>query len=440
MTRAGRATTTSPPAPSPPHRAGSFRAFATPRRLLVPLAGVAPADVAPLAEGTAVAAGEPLIRAVPQAAPVPLAPVAGVVNGVGRAALADGRVVPAIVLGTGSAVCGVGEEAHVPSAPDLATALQGIHGSKLGEWIDRLRKAGVWADRWGSPDLLAQLNQCLWRPVDTLICSALDLDAALPVQATIVRERGPDLYAGVALLAKLTGATSVWVVVDTAAGAAVPPSLAGRGEAVGVRLVPVENEYPRAHPSILLHALARRKLPFGQLPTTHGVLLLDAAAAAMTGAQFLRGASALTAPLALHAGLQGVHLLEAPIGCAFRDALAAVNVAPDRATLRTGSPLRDVRVPPEAVVSAGGELTLFVGPSEEDAPPADPCIRCSWCVEGCPVHIQPAALLEASQRDDPEMAERYGIHACIECGICSYVCPSRLPLLQGIRVMRGRDS
>jgi electron transport complex protein RnfC len=131
-------------------------------------------------------------------------------------------------------------------------------------------------------------------------------------------------------------------------------------------------------------------------------------------------------------------LLELPIGCTFRDALAFVDVTPDRTTLRTGSPLRDLRVPPETSVTAGGELTLFVGPSEEDAPPPDPCIRCSWCVEGCPVHIQPAALLEASQRDDPDMAERYGLHACIECGICSYVCPSRLPLLQGIRVLRAR--
>ena len=30
--------------------------------------------------------------------------------------------------------------------------------------------------------------------------------------------------------------------------------------------------------------------------------------------------------------------------------------------------------------------------------------------------------------------------ACIECGICSYVCPSRLPLLPGIRELRRRNS
>ena len=38
------------------------------------------------------------------------------------------------------------------------------------------------------------------------------------------------------------------------------------------------------------------------------------------------------------------------------------------------------------------------------------------------------------------MAVDAGIDACIECGICSYVCPSRLPLLPAIRVLRKRNS
>jgi electron transport complex protein RnfC len=52
------------------------------------------------------------------------------------------------------------------------------------------------------------------------------------------------------------------------------------------------------------------------------------------------------------------------------------------------------------------------------------------------MRIQPAGLLDAAQRADPELAERYGLEACIECGVCSYVCPSHLPLLGGIRKLK----
>ena len=46
-------------------------------------------------------------------------------------------------------------------------------------------------------------------------------------------------------------------------------------------------------------------------------------------------------------------------------------------------------------------------------------------------------VLEAAQKNNPSLAERAGIEACIECGICSYVCPSKLPLLEGIRKLRS---
>ena len=46
-------------------------------------------------------------------------------------------------------------------------------------------------------------------------------------------------------------------------------------------------------------------------------------------------------------------------------------------------------------------------------------------------------MLEAAQHGDVALAERYGVDACIECGICSYVCPSRLPILDGVRHIRA---
>jgi electron transport complex protein RnfC len=46
-------------------------------------------------------------------------------------------------------------------------------------------------------------------------------------------------------------------------------------------------------------------------------------------------------------------------------------------------------------------------------------------------------VLEAAQQEDLDMALDAGLEACIECGICSRVCPSQLPLLQVIRSMKA---
>src|SRR5262249_52579960 len=102
-----------------------------------------------------------------------------------------------------------------------------------------------------------------------------------------------------------------------------------------------------------------------------------------------------------------------------------------------GDVLRDLHCPDGAVVGAGELTAHFTVASPPNNP--DPCIRCSWCLEGCPTRVQPAALLEAAQLQDARMAHRFGLEACIECGLCSYLCPSRLPLLQAIRGLRGLD-
>jgi len=106
--------------------------------------------------------------------------------------------------------------------------------------------------------------------------------------------------------------------------------------------------------------------------------------------------------------------------------------------LRTGHPLRDRRVWRDVPIDTG-ELSFHVAAPDPPIHSA-PCIRCAWCVEGCPARIHPAGLLEAAQRLDLDLADHHGLDACIECGICTYVCPSQLPLLEGIRTLRRLES
>ncbi len=63
-----------------------------------------------------------------------------------------------------------------------------------------------------------------------------------------------------------------------------------------------------------------------------------------------------------------------------------------------------------------------------------PCIRCSRCVTRCPMGLMPLNLNKYSQSKDYEAALDNNILDCIECGLCSYVCPSKRNLLHNIRI------
>jgi electron transport complex protein RnfC len=56
------------------------------------------------------------------------------------------------------------------------------------------------------------------------------------------------------------------------------------------------------------------------------------------------------------------------------------------------------------------------------------CIKCSRCILACPVRLHPVLIYNAIDKGDLEKAKRLYIKDCIACGICSYVCPSGIPL------------
>ncbi|MGX2975660.1 electron transport complex subunit RsxC [Ursidibacter arcticus] len=61
------------------------------------------------------------------------------------------------------------------------------------------------------------------------------------------------------------------------------------------------------------------------------------------------------------------------------------------------------------------------------------CIRCSSCSDACPVGLLPQQLYWFARAEDHDKSKEYHLDACIECGVCAYVCPSYIPLIQYFR-------
>jgi electron transport complex protein RnfC len=62
-----------------------------------------------------------------------------------------------------------------------------------------------------------------------------------------------------------------------------------------------------------------------------------------------------------------------------------------------------------------------------------PCIRCGRCVDSCPMGLTPNLLGEYSDKGMYSEAERLHLKDCIECGLCSYVCPAKRALVTWIK-------
>ncbi len=67
-----------------------------------------------------------------------------------------------------------------------------------------------------------------------------------------------------------------------------------------------------------------------------------------------------------------------------------------------------------------------------------PCIRCAYCLDACPIHLNPAHLgLLALNEEYERMTDEFNLMDCFECGSCSFVCPSHIPLVQQFRFAKS---
>ena len=82
--------------------------------------------------------------------------------------------------------------------------------------------------------------------------------------------------------------------------------------------------------------------------------------------------------------------------------------------------------PPSSPFYKGGQGGLY-----------QPCIRCGRCIDNCPMAISPNLYGLYAERGMIDNAREWNVMDCIECGICSYVCPSNRPLVQFIKYLKS---
>ena len=307
-----------------------------------------------------------------------------------------------------------------------------IQPTTAAQLADDLQRAGIDPDRSSCPSLLTQLRQSAEVDADSIICCAIDSDPLMPVNATVARESNTDVAAALQLLAKLIQPKRVLLVAEPDVLSECKASHRSCLPSKLFRPVLLRADYPLTDARLQVRTVLHRTVNPHELPTRARAVVLDAVAAAEIGRWARTGVADAAVPLAVRDHVAAtVKLVRVARDSTVGEVLTALGIPADGTLVRNGDYLRDLFVGRDHSIS-NGELCLHVT-APHRSEPSEPCIRCAWCVEACPTRIQPAGLLEAAQRNDLAMADRFGLHACIECGICSYVCPSHLPLLPAIR-------
>jgi Na+-transporting NADH:ubiquinone oxidoreductase subunit A len=65
------------------------------------------------------------------------------------------------------------------------------------------------------------------------------------------------------------------------------------------------------------------------------------------------------------------------------------------------------------------------------------CIACMHCTDVCPVDLMPHIIYKSILVEEVEEYLQLGLLDCVECGLCSYVCPSKIELAQTLTAAKA---
>ena len=86
----------------------------------------------------------------------------------------------------------------------------------------------------------------------------------------------------------------------------------------------------------------------------------------------------------------------------------------------------------DSAIAHNVKAILALNTKEAAKATESPCIRCAKCLRACPEGLNPIKLMELWERGEKEEFIKFGGNKCIACGLCSYVCPSKIEVANKI--------
>jgi Na+-translocating ferredoxin:NAD+ oxidoreductase subunit C len=272
---------------------------------------------------------------------------------------------------------------------------------------------------------------------EVLIINGVECEPYLTSDHELMLEKGEEILVGISILMKALSVEKAMIGIECNKADAIYHLTNLASGFKGISVHSLEVKYPQGAEKQLIKSLINREVPSGRLPLEVGAVVHNVGTAfavyeaVQKNKPLFERVVTITGKSLTNPGNYFVRT-----GTAVRNLIEAAGGLPeDTGKIVSGGPmmgkaLNSIDVP---VVKGTSGIVLF---SREEAKrdQIGPCIRCAKCVTVCAMGLEPFLLMSLSEKGFFEKAESERITDCMECGSCSYTCPSDRPLLDYIRL------
>ena len=279
--------------------------------------------------------------------------------------------------------------------------------------------------------------------VDTLIINAAECEPYITVDYRCCVEDAQDILEGVYKLKELCGFKQVIIAIEDNKPEAfkVLKEIADKDNNAddAVKLMTLKSRYPQgAEKMMVLSATGRRVSP-GKLPADVGCVVMNVGSVAFVGRYLRTGKPLISRSITVDGGaIAEPKNIRVPIGTNLNDIIEYCGgFKKEPRKIIFGGPMMGVALcSTDAPLCKQNNALLAFEDKKNFIKKERDCIRCGRCVDVCPMSLMPTNIERFTKIKDIEALNKSGIMVCMECGSCSYACPSGRPLVQYMRLAK----
>jgi electron transport complex protein RnfC len=404
---------------------------AAPKRVIIPLSQHIGALCGPVvAVGQQVKKGEIIGKSDKFVSAPVHSSVSGKVVSIGDYPVATGKMTPAVVIENDFQE----EWTSLNDHPDYLS----LSAEDLKNIV---RDAGIVGMGGAAFPTSVKLSPPKEKPIDVLIINGAECEPYLAADYRLMLERPGDVVEGTKVFMKILGVTKAFIGIEDNKPDAIEVMQKAVAADPDIQVVTCEVKYPQGAEKMLIKACAERSVPARGLPMDVGVVVqnIGTAVAAYEAARYGKPLIERVVTITGEAVNEPNNLM-VRIGALISDLIEECGgLTSDAAKVISGGPMMgfamyDLNVP----VTKGTSGILALPESQVDhVADFGPCIRCGRCIDVCAMGLTPSMLSVTSEKGFYEEAKNYNLFDCFECGSCTFVCPSKRPIVQFVRLAKS---
>jgi electron transport complex protein RnfC len=207
-----------------------------------------------------------------------------------------------------------------------------------------------------------------------------------------------------------------------------------------IEVVLLKTKYPQGGEKELIYSLTGREVPSKKLPFDAGCVVSNVGTAHAIAVAMRDGMPLTERVITVTGAVKNPSNLKVKIGTRLSDIITECGgFIGEPKKIILGGPMMGISQSTlDTPIAKCTTCILVLDEKEAKSFEEQPCIRCTRCVDACPVQLLPNFIADYAQNYRFNDAASWGAADCIECGICSYICPTRRELVHWIKLAKAK--